>query len=162
MSEKTQAEGTQAQTSRGISPWWLFLMVVLVVLAGWLGWQTVVLKQDMSALQTQMTQVQAEAQQLRVKSGAVGEQKAALAAELVPLIDEWAKIAQVQVESGNAAGAQASVARAEKFLTMAEGLDTDVSLDAVSAAIDQVKATLAGEEAEESGAETTPEEGVAP
>jgi hypothetical protein len=135
---------------------------VLVVLAGWLGWQTVVLKQDMSAPQTQMTQVQAEAQQLRLQSGAVGEQKAALAAELVPIIDEWAKIAQVQVDSGNVAGAQASVERAEKFLAMAEGLDTDVSLDAVSAAIDQVKATLAGEEPEESGTETTPEEGVTP
>jgi hypothetical protein len=148
MSEKTQAEGPQAQASRGISPWWLFLMVVLVAVAGWLGWQTVVLKQEMTTLQDQVTQLEAEAQRLRVQSGAVGEQKTALAAELVPLIDEWAKIAQVQLESGNTAGAQASVERAEKFLAMAEGLDTDVSLDAASAAIDQVKATLAGEEPE--------------
>lgn len=148
MSEKTQAEGTQAQAPRGISPWWLFLMVVLVVVAGWLGWQAVVLKQDMSTLQEQVTELEAETQRLRVESGAVGEQKTALAAELVPLIDEWAKIAQVQVDSGNTAGAEASVERAEKFLAMAEGLGTDVSLDAASAAIDQVKATLAGEEPE--------------
>lgn len=148
MSEKTQAEGTQAQAPCGISPWWLFLMVVLVVVAGWLGWQAVVLKQDMSTLQEQVTELEAETQRLRVESGAVGEQKTALAAELVPLIDEWAKIAQVQVDSGNTAGAEASVERAEKFLAMAEGLGTDVSLDAASAAIDQVKATLAGEEPE--------------
>jgi hypothetical protein len=158
MSPKSKAKATEAPapSSRGISPWWLFLVVALIVIAGWLGWQAVVLKQNVNELQDQVTQLKTEADQLRLQSGAVGEQKSALATALVPVIEEWSKIAQVQVDSGNRAGAQASVERAEKFLTMAEGLDTSVPLAGVKAAIDQVKAALAGEEAKEGGTEALP------
>jgi hypothetical protein len=156
----TSPEAVQAR-SHGISPWWLFLLVAMVVVAGWLGWQAIALNQEVSRLQEEVTQLQDEAGRLRTQAGAAGEQKTALAAELAPVIEEWAKIAQVQVETGNTAGAQASVERAEKFLTMAEGLGSDVSLDAVKAAVDQVKATLVGEAPKEGGTGAAPEGGAA-